>query len=87
MSDQDMTLNDLMVRLQLWIFDILFMTLKNDGEAPVKLGLWGMLINPSWPLLPGPHCLGEVAPDWDLSMDQREQTVGRKLAEHKLWLL
>ena len=45
---------------------------KSDGEAPVILELWGMWNIPSLPLLPGPLCLGVVAPDRVLSMGQIE---------------
>ena len=36
------------------------------------LGLWGMQITPSLPLLPGPLWPGMVALDWVLSMGQIE---------------
>ena len=43
---------------------------QSDGEAPVMLELWGMWHTPSLPLLPGPLCLGVIAPDRALSMSQ-----------------
>ena len=45
---------------------------KSDGEIPVILDLWGMHSTPSVPSLPGPLCLGEVAPDRFLSIGQIE---------------
>ena len=38
-------------------------TKQSDGEVPVITGLWGMLSNPSLPLLPDPLSPGRVVPD------------------------
>ncbi len=38
-------------------------TKQSDGEVPVMLGLWGIRITPSLPLLPDPLWPRVVAPD------------------------
>ena len=45
-------------------------TKQYDGEAPVKLELWGMWSTPSLPSLSGPLWPGVVTPDRVLSMGQ-----------------
>ena len=47
-------------------------TKGSDGEAQVMPKLWGMQINPSLPLLPGPLWPRVIAPDRVLSMEEIE---------------
>ena len=47
-------------------------TKQSDGEVPVMLELLGVQSVPSLPSFTGPLCLGVVAPDRFLSIDQIE---------------
>ena len=49
-----------------------YYTKQSDGEATVMLGLRGIRITSSLPLLPGPLWRGVAAPDTTLSMGQIE---------------